>query len=81
VRYGKATRDAERSASRERDQVLGSIPGWTDPASERVKALINALYEEKVAAAQTRCDKECEHAEKLLKQKLAQLKAGCSGGT
>jgi len=65
-----ALEDAKRAAARERDQVLNSIAAWTEPASNRVKAVINALYEEKVTAARTKCDNECKHAEQALRQKL-----------
>jgi hypothetical protein len=61
---------ATAEATRERDRVVNSLPGW-DP-TDRVKAAASARYDRKVVAAQTKCDEDCKYAEKQLMTALDQ---------
>ena len=46
------------------------LPRLDGPVSKRVEEVINSFYDEKIAVAWTKCDKDCKYAEKVLKQKL-----------
>jgi hypothetical protein len=75
-RQAQTVRDrAMKEAARERDQVINSLPGWSDPVSDRIEPAVNARYETKASAAQAKYDKDCQHAEKELMKELGQLEA------
>ena len=72
-KQAEAVRDrAVQEAARERDQVINpvAVAAWT--ASDRVQRAAHARYEAKVAASQTKCDKECENAQAELTRALDQ---------
>jgi hypothetical protein len=72
-KQAEAVRDrAVQEATRERDQVINPVAAAAWTASDRVQRAANVRYEAKVAASQTKCDKECENAQAELTRALDQ---------
>jgi hypothetical protein len=75
-KFAEAVRNrALEQATRERDQVINRLPVWKCSSPDRVRAAAIARYKEKVTAAQTKCDADCQEAEKDLMTALDQREA------